>query len=220
LENIVGLDSVMFPHGGQSGLVMLRTLLQKTGLRDLERKATYAIERNKARWERQTPESLAERFDGWAKLVFFEWTTDYGLQPSRAFVILLGIVVILSTVYTVPIAASPTHSSNAHGVFRVWPAERIELNGKNVRVANDARVERLTAGIPAVFGWALYFSLLSAFHIGWRELNVGSWISRIQPREFVLRGQGWVRMISGIQSIISLYLIAIWALTYFGRPFE
>jgi hypothetical protein len=105
-------------------------------------------------------------------------------------------------------------------VFRVWPAERIELNGKNVRVANDARVERLTAGIPAVFGWALYFSLLSAFHIGWRDLNVGTWITRIQPSEFALRGRGWVRVVSGAQSLISVYLVAIWVLTYFGRPFQ
>jgi hypothetical protein len=67
---------------------------------------------------------------------------------------------------------------------------------------------------------ALYFSLLSAFHIGWRELNVGNWIARINPREFTLRATGWVRVVSGIQSLVSVYLLALWALTYFGRPFD
>jgi len=67
---------------------------------------------------------------------------------------------------------------------------------------------------------ALYFSLLSAFHLGWRELNVGTWITRLQPREYTLRTTGWVRVISGVQSLLSVYLLALWALTYFGRPFE
>ena len=66
----------------------------------------------------------------------------------------------------------------------------------------------------------LYFSLLSAFHIGWRELNVGTWIARLQPREYALRATGWVRMLSGFQSLLSVYFLALWALTYFGRPFE
>ena len=31
---------------------------------------------------------------------------------------------------------------------------------------------------------ALYFSLLSAFNIGWEEINIGAWIARLQPRQF------------------------------------
>jgi len=66
----------------------------------------------------------------------------------------------------------------------------------------------------------LYFSLLSAFSPGWRELNVGTWIARVQPREYVLRAPGWERTVAGIQSFLSVYLLALWVLTYFGRPFE
>ncbi len=42
----------------------------------------------------------------------------------------------------------------------------------------------------------------------------------MQPREYTLRAKGWVRVVSGAQSLISVYLIAMWVLTYFGRPFE
>jgi len=42
----------------------------------------------------------------------------------------------------------------------------------------------------------------------------------MQPREYALRAKGWVRVVSGVQSLISVYHIAMWALTYFGRPFE
>ena len=69
-------------------------------------------------------------------------------------------------------------------------------------------------------GWASYFSLLSAFHIGFREFNVGTWLARLQAQEYALKPIGWVRVVSGAQSLLSVYLLAIWALTYFGRPFQ
>ncbi len=72
----------------------------------------------------------------------------------------------------------------------------------------------------AALGLAIYFSVISAFHVGWRDLNVGTLITRMQPREYTLRAKGWVRVVSGAQSLFSVYLIAMWALTYFGRPFE
>jgi hypothetical protein len=66
---------------------------------------------------------------------------------------------------------------------------------------------------------ALQFSILSAFHLGWRDLNVGTWLARVQTREYTLRATGWVRATAGIQSLVSVYLLAIWTLTYLGRPF-
>ncbi len=42
----------------------------------------------------------------------------------------------------------------------------------------------------------------------------------MQPREYVLRAKGWLRVVSGAQSLISIYLIAMWVLTSFGWPFE
>jgi len=71
-----------------------------------------------------------------------------------------------------------------------------------------------------LFRTSLYFSLLSAFSLGWRELNVGTWIARVQSRDYTLRATGWVRTVSGIQSLLSVYLLALWVLTYFSRPFE
>src|SRR5262249_8192747 len=43
-------------------------------------------------------------------------------------------------------------------------------------------VMRLQSGTLAALGRAAYFSLLAAFHIGWRDLNVGTWIALIQPQ--------------------------------------
>jgi nitric oxide reductase large subunit len=67
---------------------------------------------------------------------------------------------------------------------------------------------------------AAYFSLLSALRIGWSGLNFGTWISRMQLREYSLHATRWVRVASGIQSLISVYMVALAILTYFGTPFE
>lgn len=218
VEGIEGLATVTISPGKQSGLVQLRELLRDAGLRELEREATFAIERNKAEDARRlgTP---VERIGGWLKLIFFEWTTGWGLHPERALVILLGLMAGLTVVYVIPVAQAP-YQARRHGVYRIWPGGRLDPQSDATGIAERTRAERLTASWPAAIAWAFYFSVLSAFHIGWRDLNVGSWLSRMQFTEFVLRGRGWVRFVSGLQSLISVYLVAMWVLTYFGRPFQ
>ncbi|WP_353572306.1 hypothetical protein, partial [Candidatus Albibeggiatoa sp. nov. BB20] len=72
-----------------------------------------------------------------------------------------------------------------------------------------------------VLGIAFYFSLLSALQIGWQQYNIGNWIRQVQRRDITLRiRKGWIRSIAGLQSLMGLYLLVIWMLTQFGRPFE
>ena len=89
-----------------------------------------------------------------------------------------------------------------------------------VQLAGQAEVDPLQPwGFWEALRYGLQFSLLSAFHIGWNWLNVGSWITRLQGREYTFQAVGWVRRLSGLQSLLSVYLLAMWALSYFGRPF-
>ena len=178
--------------------------------------------------------------EGALRLVAFELTTGYGLYPARALLILLGLMVLLSGVY-LPWVARPGQAPgegdqfgwsmvdrvDQGAIYRIWPNEGLLEDSQVVRpvtygdVLERQRAERLHARSTfGRYGYALWFSVLSAFHIGWRELSIGTWLSRLQPREYALRAQDLPRIISGVQSLISVYLIAIWALTYFGRPFQ
>jgi hypothetical protein len=65
----------------------------------------------------------------------------------------------------------------------------------------------------------LYFSLLSAFSIGWQEINTKSLITRLQRRDYSLRASGWARSLAGMQSLLSIFLLALWLLATFGHPF-
>ena len=45
------------------------------------------------------------------------------------------------------------------------------------------------------------------------------WLRLLTKREYDLKAVGWARTVSGFQSLLSVYLIALWVLSYFGRPF-
>jgi len=234
LSGLRGLPSVKFCRGEGSGLVQLRTALKAAGLRNLEREATYVLESTRTRYaldewnatqDQTIPCPPPERdrtaaIEGALRLVFFEWTTGYGLYYGRPILILLALIGVFAVVYLPAIAMTPRRPDHGGGIYRIWPEGRIKPSGEGFEVADDATVDRLNARGIAALGQAFYFSVVSAFHIGWRDLNVGSWIARMQPREYALRAKGWVRVVSGVQSLISVYLIAMWALTYFGRPFQ
>jgi hypothetical protein len=61
---------------------------------------------------------------------------------------------------------------------------------------------------------------MSAFNIGFREMNLGRWIRLMQPREFDIKARGWLRVVSGLQSLTSVYLLALAILSHFGTPFD
>lgn len=211
LAQIAGLRSLVFAPGEVSGLTLLRRALATAGLRDLEREATYALERGKTRHALAglaaggAHASGLARFEGALRLVFFEWTAGYGLYYGRPIWLLLALVGLGGLVYAWPI-------HRGAGVYKIWAPDRIGDEGRD-------EPEPLRVAGPAALLPALYFSLLSAFHFGWRDLNVGNWIARVQPKEYTLKATGWVRAVSGVQSLLCIYLLALWALCYFGRPF-
>ena len=180
-----------------NSLTALRESFISAGLRRQERQLTHAIESTR------TDNTTGAEY--WFRYIMYDLTSAYGLSYGRPVFLIFTGIVFFGLLYIRPVT-SPTESAILY----------VEIDEKT----GDEKVSPLkSAGVKAVL-WSLYFSLLSAFHLGWRDLNVGNWIVRMQTQSFLLRSRGWVRSISGIQSLVSVYLLAIWALTYFGRPFQ
>ena len=217
---IEGLRNVKFSTASEIGLVQLRELLQKAGLREREREITYAIEKGRTRLALFGPTN-GDVLEGIFRVVAFQWPIEYGLQYGRALVLLFGLWIMMIPIYWFLIWEIPGQRKPFAGIYRNWPKDRVERDGSGgVIIEPEARVERLKAGDVPALAWAAWFSLLSTFHIGFREFSVGTWLSRVHPEQFTLEPAGWVRTVSGLQSLISLYLLAMWVLTYFGRPFQ
>ncbi|MEM7225817.1 MAG: pentapeptide repeat-containing protein [Pseudomonadota bacterium] len=197
LSRLEGLETLTYGVNAAQ-LLEFRDILIDAGMRDAGREVNFAL--NKTRNERSSV---------WARtynVVLFGWTSDYGMSPGKPLIGLGLIVLGLTLVYCFPI-----YVNTRSGVYRVWPEDRIEDRDRKSpeRVLGNESVYPFRGAINA-----FHFSVLSAFHFGFRGLSVGNWMARIQPREYSLQATGWVRVVSGLQSLVCFYLFALWVVMY------
>jgi hypothetical protein len=162
-----------------------------------------------------------EWIEGLLRLAGFDMTTAYGLHPTRALLMIVVLGGILTLVYMWPIRCAPKHPGKASGIYQVFPADRIDETSAEPTAEKELKVIRVQENNWVnAFGAAAYFSLLSAVNIGFEQFAVGDWIRRLQDRDYSLEAVGWVRVVAGTQALLSVYLLAMWVLTQYGRPFE
>lgn len=160
--------------------------------------------------------STSDLLRGVVSFIFLDLVCGYGSRPFRPLWILLGLIPLFGMVY-----AASVLWANRGGLSVI-------RSGLDVGARTSSAVIPLRSLSPSGVGeqaaralWVgLYFSCLQAFRIGYREATVGEWIERMQPREFRLVGRGWVRTIAGAQSLVGVYLLALFLLCTFGDPFK
>ena len=161
--------------------------------------------------------------EGVFKWIAFDLTCDYGFSPGRPLRIVLWLWLFFSFVYAFFI-----HRRGRSGIYLVgtrWSRGKSNMQAIQIR----PRALRGAKCWKLPFLWlrrewrvlraAMFFSLMSAFNIGFRDINFGRWLRLLTKREYDLKAVGWARTVSGFQSLLSVYLIALWVLSYFGRPF-
>jgi hypothetical protein len=232
------LETLRFKDS-EMGLVELRKAFMEAGIRSAERKVNYALQRARTvnlrayGWDRQGA-TFWDHAEAWMRDVLFDWTCRYGLKPGWALGWIVGLWLSFAIPYTAflfqkprvaqepadwKVNAAPDGSQS--GIWAV-PLEKRVASGSSdpVLVHVDLEKEGWVKGLCRAVPMGLFFSLISAFSTGYKDLDVGRWIERIKFKETTLRATGWVRSISGVQSLVSFYLLVLWLLTYFGRPFE
>jgi hypothetical protein len=70
------------------------------------------------------------------------------------------------------------------------------------------------------FKAVVFFSLISMINLGFEGFDFGRWVRLLFFREYDLKARGWLRTVSGIQSLVGLGLLALSLLSFFGHPFE
>ncbi|MCV6637510.1 pentapeptide repeat-containing protein [Candidatus Albibeggiatoa sp. nov. NOAA] len=218
-------------HAGSPVLASLRAAYRKTGMRETERIITNLLQLQIQ--ERNWNKGGWEQIGSGLSYVLFNLTTAYGLYPQRPLSLLLNSILFFAFIYWVALR----FDSKRNYFEVVWESNVLTSSGRRgikkgghgldayhslrfKRCCGDSWIKQLLLEFK-MLRISIYFSVLSAFHIGWKQYNVGVWIKQLQPREFSLRvRKGWMRSISGFQSLLSLYLMVIWILTQFGRPFD
>ena len=211
-------------------LAQLRKDFKDGGFVDQERKITYALKRRQA--EELQNNCTWSSLSGWLSCgeygmnrLLFDLTCQYGMSPGRPVLLAIAIWLTCTPLYWISL-----HSGSRSGLSLIA--------SKTVNRGDDLFHKiRLRYDQPSASAWHQYilrrirrelhvlataalFSLMTTFNIGFRELNFGRWIRMIQPREFDIKARGWPRVVSGLQSLLSVGLVALSLLSYFGRPFE
>ncbi len=207
-----GLSAIDFDPFDIPRFVAWKKALQEAGYTRASKELVAAIRRN------NQPEP-------W-ETILFDWTCEFGANPYRPLTVLLWLWVAGTTAYLLGLARR-----SGSGLYLLATGEKIPAGNRRNRVRRMRwEMPRRGTGWKFPFRFARYarralgtaalFSLMSAFNIGFREVNLGRWIRLMQPREFDIKARGWLRVVSGLQSLSSVYLLALAILSHFGTPFD
>ena len=139
----------------------------------------------------------AEWPERWVRKAALGFTCGYGLELARPWFLILTSIAVFWVAYYV--------------------FARARLGAIDARARCDAGGAARNS--PSLGVLCLRLSLLSAFPLS-GEPNLGRWLVRLLPEPWTLRPLRLIRTLSGLQSLVSLYLIALWVVIFFGRPFE
>jgi hypothetical protein len=155
------------------------------------------------------------------KTLLFDYTCDYGTnlwKPSLEFVLIWA---IFSCIYLIFIV----FSNKRNGIYVVPryskkpPSENEKQEDGQIKWKKivGEEIERKTlVGLRM----AMWFSLTSGARLGFREFNPSHWLKLMLWREFEVKGKGWSRTLSGLQSLLSIVLVVTFILTFLGWSFE
>lgn len=202
-----GLDHLAFSVDS-AALIMLRKNFFDGGFNDQGKLVNAAFHRH----DQGIPQAL-----------LFDWTCEWGVSWLRPLG-LVGLMSLLCTaIYWVGLhfeqkgglrLVAGTTRKGKERMLRI----RIRLSQVSPHTTQAKRVlQRMRREIRGL-GTAFLFSLLSAFNLGFQSFNLGQWMRMLQPREFDIRAQGWIRTVAGIQSLLGLMLLVLSVLSYFGHP--
>ncbi len=212
-----GLESLRYLQD-PSALTELRNRLRRDGYREEERGVTYALRVS----DNRRRASEGRRFWYFLELVLFDWTCRYGMDYGRPVVLAFWLWLLCTFIYLLMM-----NFGKRTAIMKEYKNASSANTQLTLNVADlSARSSKWAVGLEflgqetKLLAWAAFFSLMSAFNIGFRGFNFGRWLRLLLPRELDLKSVGWTRTVSGIQALLSVYFFALFLLTYFERLFE
>ena len=212
VESAKHLETVTF-ETNPSGLIQLRKLLRDQGFLEQPRELTYAINCRQA--------DLSSSTERWFKRVAFDLTCQYGMSPGRCLRLVFLFWIVFSAFFYIAIhrrgwmllrVTRWNGYSDKTRQLCMWHRPDVTSDGKRKWIA------RLRFEFRAIRA-SIFFSLVNAFSIGYKEFSIGQWLLLLSRRQYEIRPSKWARTLAGVQSLLTVYLFALWLLTYFGQPF-
>ena len=207
----VNLDHIRYDESPRA-IYKLKLAFKSSGYGQAEKKVIAALNRNvlpQSSFSNLASNTL-ETTSFWTRKILFGFTCEFGSNAFRPLMLIFALFVVFSAIYTVSLA-----SGNRSGLYIRFP-RKIQLTDKPEFI--ELKIVRLSW--YRRFETAIAFSLRSALRLGFQGFDFGRWVRMLQHREYDIVAIGWLRSVSAIQSLISIYLIAVAILSAFGKPFD
>lgn len=205
LGTISGLTQ-MHAKSYPRGLTQLRHVAILSGNREQERELSASIARLKA-LEKLPLEKPSDVFQAASSLLFVAFVgmpTNWGLSLWIPFVLLVSSFLGFGLIYYRHIRASGGRIVIVRPGGRIISRDgRLALSESSELIPADGILRRKAAK------YAILYSLQTTFFFVTDSLKVSNWVNRLNPDEERVAGIGGMRTLGGIQSVFSLYLIAL-----------
>ena len=162
------------------------------------------------------------------QMVLFDWTYEYGRAPWRPFLIAMALAVLVIPVYWVGFRFGL--GSTLYLVVTIKNEEirtpvAIETGSVFAQFKETPKqipsllIKRLASEL-SLMKYVALFSFISIIDLGFESLDFGRWVRNLFWKEYDLKAEGWLRMVSGLQSLVGLGLLALCILSLLGKHFE
>ena len=187
-------------------LVELKDLLKKDGFVKAAKQVNAAIKRHSA--------------DSWEKWLF-DYTCEYGSNPILPLMWILRIVLICALCNFITF----TYKGKGGIAFRSNISIQDAWNEKwqSTRIGFTKKEFKGLKSIWVVVKYMLYaigVSFVFSTRFGFRDFSLANWVKRLFPFEFDIRSRGWIRVVHGIQSLLSIYMFFLFIVSYFTNIFD
>lgn len=148
------------------------------------------------------------RYDG--REIVFDLSCEYGSNALLPIVWIFLAFIGFSAIYYSSLA-QPTRA----GLYLRFPRRHRHpqkpehIQAKLMPTSRRRRIEIAMAS-----------SLRSALRLGFQNFDFGRWVRMLQHRDYDIIAIGWPRPVSAVQSLVSIYLVALSILGAFGKPFD
>ena len=191
-------------------LEKLRDKLKAAGMEKNAGDLNYAILRERAR-KMMAADDPWQRLFGFLGLLLFEWPSDWGREPFRAIVSIALLAPLFAVYYYLTLVRAGRDGRKSEWMWRIESDEQSE--GFKQAPFRDG-------DLKDPVDTAHRFSGRSLICIGWKEMfERDKDLNLASKGEHYLKPIGRVRLVSVIQSVVSLYLLALAAACCLGRPF-
>lgn len=189
-----GLDRLIYFYSPEM-LFKLKKELETKGYIEAARKVNTSIQRMK--------NLKADKTVRYVKYVFMDLTYEYGANLSRPIMILVFFILFFGIIYY-------NINGRIHNSNIILQVSR-EINNKTIKHSKKISFDFIDFITEIKFlKISFSYSLTRTLRLGIGLFDFSRWFQLIQIREFRYSETGYLRPVSGIQSIISLYLIFLW----------